>query len=152
MTEQASFRRARPRDVADIAQLTRTEIQRGHRWTWRARRVAQTLARDDVLGVVAEHDNALAGFAIASYGTRRAHLLLLAVAPTARRLGLGTQLVEWQMRCVEVAGLDAMDLEMRAANLGARRFYEEQGFQVVGRRPRYYERREDALLMRKRMR
>jgi ribosomal-protein-alanine N-acetyltransferase len=38
-------------------------------------------------------------------------------------------------------------LELRASNVPARALYEQAGFVVAGRRPRYYPGGEDALLM-----
>jgi ribosomal-protein-alanine N-acetyltransferase len=46
------------------------------------------------------------------------------------------------------AGATRIFLEVRESNLGARRFYEQRGFAVTGRRLRYYRQPdEDALLM-----
>lgn len=136
-----------------IAKLARDEVQRGHRWTWDARRVAQTLARKDVLGVVAARPDApVTGFAVAGYGDDVAHLLLLAVHPSARRTGLGTELLNWHHKCALVAGVGALELELRAQNRAALRFYETLGYEVIGRVRGYYQHDEDALVMRRDLR
>ena len=73
------------------------------------------------------------------------HVLSLAVATGSRRRGVGRALLE---RALAVEpGLTAIQLEVRAGNAVALAFYGSLGFVAVGRRPRYYRGREDAILM-----
>jgi ribosomal protein S18 acetylase RimI-like enzyme len=76
-----------------------------------------------------------------------AHLSLLAVQPGYQRLGIGRQIIEWLESSARVAGTFTVQLELRASNDGARKFYERLGYGVVGRKPGYYGGREDALRM-----
>ncbi len=107
----------------------------------------QVLAQPDTNAYVATVDGARIGFSIASLGSRQAHLVLLAVLPDWRRMGLGSRLLEWQLTSARTAGLVRMSLEVRARNRSARLFYQRQGFRFERNIPGYYSRREDAVRM-----
>ena len=76
-----------------------------------------------------------------------AHLDLLAVAPQYRRAGVGRQLLEWLEKCAVVAGVFSITLEVRAANEGARAFYQRMGYRALVELPGYYQGVEPALRM-----
>src|SRR5205814_582222 len=65
----------------------------------------------------------LTGFAIMEFGDERAHLVLLAVRPSHRRLGIGKRMLEWLLESARVAGMASIHLELRAANDAARGYY-----------------------------
>ena len=72
----------------------------------------------------------------------------VAVAPEARRQGIGRDLIKELM--VRAAALDLafVTLEVRCSNAAAIALYEKQGFLPVGKRKNYYDfPREDAILM-----
>lgn len=73
------------------------------------------------------------------------HLLSLAVAHARRRRGVGRALLERAI--AGEPGVRVVHLEVRADRPEARSFYDALGFVAVGRRPRYYRGREDAVLM-----
>ena len=91
------------------------------------------------------------GFAIMEFGDERAHLVLLAVRPSHRRLGIGQRLLEWLLESARVAGMASIHLELRASNDAARRFYRAMGFYETVLVPGYYRsgegRKEGALRM-----
>ena len=72
----------------------------------------------------------------------------VAVAPEARRKGIGDALIEELMRRAELLGLAFVTLEVRQSNAPAASLYEKHGFTTVGKRKNYYDLpREDAVLM-----
>ena len=74
----------------------------------------------------------------------------VAVAPGARRCGIGRALVREMLRRAEARQLAFVTLEVRESNESAIALYAGEGFRQLGRRKMYYERpREDALLMTK---
>jgi ribosomal-protein-alanine N-acetyltransferase len=77
-----------------------------------------------------------------------AEILTLAVAPAARRRGVGAALVDRAMQRAAAAGAGAMFLEVASGNQAARALYERAGFIRVGRRARYYPNGGDALVLR----
>jgi ribosomal-protein-alanine N-acetyltransferase len=88
-----------------------------------------------------------AGFLLAQPVVDELHVLLVVVAPAWRRRGGGAALLAAALGAARAAGLAAVHLEVRAGNEAALALYRRAGFLAVGRRPRYYEGREDAVLM-----
>jgi [ribosomal protein S18]-alanine N-acetyltransferase len=76
-------------------------------------------------------------------------VLTLAVAPTARRLGLGTRLLDAAMTLAASRGARVAFLEVSINNVAARTLYARAGFTPTGRRPRYYADGSDALVLRR---
>ena len=95
---------------------------------------------------------ALVGYLAARRAADELHVLALAVAPAARRRGAASALLESVLRAAAGDGVARVHLEVRAANTAARRFYERHGFALVGRRRRYYENADDALLLTRELR
>ena len=79
-----------------------------------------------------------------------AHLTTIAVHPAFRRRGIARQLLQTAMDAAYAEGARIYHLEVRAGNEPAQKLYESFGFEVAGRRPKYYsDNGEDALLMTK---
>ena len=77
-----------------------------------------------------------------------AHISTVAVDPAYRQLKVASQLLEYALKMAGEEGAAVARLEVRASNFPAIRMYENFGFKVVNRRPRYYsDNNEDALLM-----
>jgi ribosomal-protein-alanine N-acetyltransferase len=118
---------------------------------WSTGSLAAELRRPDSLALVlepaAEAGGEPAGFLLARRGVGELHLLLVAVSPAQRRRRGGSALLAEALDDARRTGLDAVHLEVRAGNETALAFYRRHGFLAVGRRPRYYEGREDAILM-----
>ncbi len=76
------------------------------------------------------------------------HILNLAVHPDFRMRGIATKLVEEILDELKEIDCRYSYLEVRASNLGARKFYERFGFRVAGTRRNYYTSpNEDAVIM-----
>jgi ribosomal-protein-alanine N-acetyltransferase len=77
-----------------------------------------------------------------------AHIHNLAVAPEARRRGLGRRLLARALESATARGARVIHLEVRAGNVAARALYLAMGFREVGRRAAYYSApSEDAVLL-----
>jgi ribosomal-protein-alanine N-acetyltransferase len=156
MTPRAiTVRLADPRDAQAIATMSRDFIESGLGWKYDAPRVLRAIKDRETLAVVAcEPGSArgpLTGFGIMEFGEERAHLVLLAVRPSHRRLGIGQRLLDWMLESARCAGIASVHLELRAANDAARRFYRATGFHETVLVPGYYRsgegRKEGALRM-----
>jgi len=165
MTPRAiTIRLAEPRDAQAIALMSRDFIEAGLGWKYDAPRVLRAIRDRDTLAVVACEGpkapagptpstgrGAVAGFAILELGDERAHLVLLAVRPSHRRIGIGQRLLDWLLESARVAGMASIHLELRAGNDAARRFYRAMGFYETVLVPGYYRsgegRKEGALRM-----
>ena len=167
MTPRAiTVRLAEPRDAQAIAMMSRDFIEAGLGWKYDAARVMRAIRDRETLCVVACESGksngsgngaaagargALTGFAIMEFGDERAHLVLLAVRPSHRRLGIGQRLLDWLLESARVAGMASVHLELRANNDAARRFYRAMNFYETVVVPGYYRsgegRKEGALRM-----
>lgn len=82
-------------------------------------------------------DERAAGFFLSRAGVDEEELLLLAVDPAARRLGLGQRLLDWLAADARQRGAAQLLLEMRRGN-PAGNLYHRNGFTPIGLRPNYY--------------
>jgi ribosomal protein S18 acetylase RimI-like enzyme len=96
--------------------------------------------------IVADIDNT-AGCALVNYrrNSTMARLYSLAVAKDFQRRGLARQLLKEAEKKAARRGCQIMRLEVRADDDAAIRLYETSGYRLIGRRPRYYAGRIDAL-------
>jgi len=153
--EGPRIRRATPADLDAVVAL---EAEAGA-VSWSRAQFAEELARNDgategrrATGAVLlaeapepRHDQGgLLGCAVGWIVAGEVHVLEIAVAPAARRRGVGRALLS---ALIDACGGGVALLEVRASNTAARTLYEGSGFVVVGRRPKYYPDGEDALLM-----
>ena len=88
------------------------------------------------------------GRVLARIAAEEAEILTLAVAPAARRQGLGRALLLAAMEEAARRGAREMFLEVAAANPAARALYAACGFTEVGLRRGYYAGGGDALILR----
>ncbi|MBR5381560.1 MAG: ribosomal protein S18-alanine N-acetyltransferase [Oscillospiraceae bacterium] len=80
-------------------------------------------------------------------------VLDVAVAPEARRTGIGEALIATAVQYAREHGAEKVWLEVRAGNVPALGLYEKYGFRRVGLRKNYYARpAEDAVLMERKLR
>ena len=78
------------------------------------------------------------GFLLGRALAGEAEVLTLAVAPAARRQGLGRALLAGFLTHAAAAGADSAFLEVSAENPAAIALYESAGFVKAGQRRRYY--------------
>jgi len=100
---------------------------------WRADEFASLLAAEETL-CLTRGDGFLLGRVIAD----EAELLTLAVAPFARRHGVGQELVTEFLDRVRTDGAASVFLEVAADNHPAIALYNSVGFQAAGTRRAYY--------------
>ena len=97
---------------------------------------------------VAELDGRLVGMIVVWLVIDEAHVATIATHPDFRRKGIGTQLLSHALRQLIDEGARSSFLEVREHNVGAQEMYRKFGYEVSGRRPRYYrDNNEDAILM-----
>lgn len=75
------------------------------------------------------------------------HVLNVATHPDWRHQGLGRRLMQHAIRVGRQRSARLVTLEVRRSNQNALALYDSLGFLAVGVRPRYYENREDAIVM-----
>lgn len=123
-------------------------IHQGFDDPWDERAFATLLATPGVFGVLAGTGEPL-GFILCRSAADEAEVLTLFVLEPARRAGVATALLEGALAAARQGGAAAMFLEVAETNAPARAFYAAQGFQQIGRRPRYYRGTVDALVLKR---
>lgn len=99
-------------------------------------------------GPIMDQNEIIVGMIISWYIVDEVHIATLAVRPDYRRQGIAERLLSKALS--EAIGQDfyIFTLEVRAGNIAAQRLYLKFGFEIVGKRPRYYkDNQEDALIM-----
>jgi ribosomal-protein-alanine N-acetyltransferase len=85
-----------------------------------------------------EEDAKLQGFLVAQTVGGEWEIENVAIAPDARRRGLGTRLVGELLDMARAQSASAVFLEVRESNRAARALYEKWAFVESGRRTKYY--------------
>ena len=151
---ESTIRLARAADAAPMAALSRDLIETGLGWKYTPNRIAelihdrQTVALVTCAGSGEPSPLVLRGLAVMHFDDEQAHLMLLCVGQEHQRRGLGRQLLDWLLKSARVAGIAAVQLELRADNASALDFYRRFGFIETQRVPDYYDRGIDARRMR----
>lgn len=97
-----------------------------------------------------QEGDAVIGYGVLSVAADEAHVLNVCVAPAAQGRGHGRRLLRALLRIARGHGAARVFLEVRPSNPGAIALYHTEGFNEIGRRPRYYPAvggREDAIVM-----
>lgn len=146
---------------ADLAEMLRIE-QASFADPWTVESLSTALSLERMRVLVAEPADGgdrggdagagLLGYVVALVVGPEAEIADLAVAPEARRMGIGRALLERVLGEVQDAGVQAVYLEVRESNHAARTLYRSSGFDSIGRRRGYYRQPvEDALVLRREM-
>lgn len=106
---------------------------------WSAAEIEKLLQNPATFALLAHAGGAARGFVMAWAIGADSELLTLAVAPEARRAGLGAALTEAAMAAAAARGAEQMHLEVAEENAPARALYAKLGFEPAGRRPGYYQ-------------
>ncbi|MBO8130144.1 MAG: ribosomal protein S18-alanine N-acetyltransferase [Candidatus Marinimicrobia bacterium] len=100
---------------------------------------------------VVEVEDKVRGFVIFWYIDDEIHIANLAVHPEKRRMGLGRMLLEKVIKEAKENGILYIYLDVNSKNEEAKKLYFKYGFEVVGVRKKYYNNRDDALLLTKKI-
>jgi ribosomal-protein-alanine N-acetyltransferase len=90
------------------------------------------------------------GYGVVSVAVDEAHVLNVCVAPERQGRGLGRYLLRALVQAARERRAERVFLEVRPSNPHAIALYHSEGFNEIGRRPRYYpsqDGREDAIVM-----
>ncbi len=122
---------------------------RGYPYPW-TRGIFLDCLRAGYPGLAMEQDGLLIGYGVLSLAADEAHVLNICIDPLVQSRGLGRQLLRALVEMARNRGAQRVFLEVRPSNTPALRLYHSEGFNEIGRRPRYYpaaQGREDALVM-----
>ena len=117
---------------------------------WTRAQLAGQLPDDRHVFLIAAAGETVLGYANFLHVLDEGDIGNVAVASDSRRRGIGAALLKALFAESERRGAAVLQLEVRESNLAARRLYEKNGFEIVGKRKNYYEKpAEDAILMSK---
>ena len=140
------LRRLKLRDLGAVERIER----RSYTSPWSRSMFASELAKPSSisLGAFDQLTGRLLGYLIISRYVDAWHVMNVAVAPSHRRRGIATMLLERLFELTAGHGRRGYTLEVRVSNGPAIRLYERLGFRPRGVRRGYYtDNREDALIM-----
>ena len=80
-----------------------------------------------------------------------AEIVTIGVAPDARRTGIAAAMLGIMEKDVKEQGVTRIILDVAENNAAARALYEQFGYKIDGRRPKYYDGTTDAILMSKQL-
>lgn len=137
------------RDMAEVLDIE----QEGFEFPWSEDDFIRCLRQRNCIGMVAEHDDHVAGFMIYELHKSRLHILNFAVAARYRRRNVGQQMVNKLVGKLSSQRRTRVVLEVRETNLAAQLFFRRSGFRAVSVLRDFYEdTTEDAYLMQYRYR
>ncbi len=109
--------------------------------------------------LVAEKEGKVVGYAMCRIeqrfgsrlfgGSKRGHLISIAVLPNFRRIGIASALMKRVMRGLMDYNCETLFLEVRVSNVAAIELYKKLGFDIDRKIRYYYADGEDALVMSK---
>lgn len=141
------LRRMHERDLDRVMQI---ELQ-AYPWPWTLGNFRDCLRSDYPMWVLDDERDGIVAYAVLSVQAGEAHLLNICVDPAVQSRGLGRRLLRAMGKIARQYAADRLFLEVRPSNLRAVALYHNEGFNEIGRRPRYYPaangNREDAIVM-----
>jgi len=96
---------------------------------------------------ILQNEAQIIGYIIIWMVADESHIANLAVHPEFRSAGLGGKLLNFAFKIARRNGAKTITLEVNEHNTAARRLYQKYQFALTGRRARYYENRDDALIL-----
>ena len=123
--------------------------ERGYPFPW-TRGIFVDCLRAGYPSLALEDDGDLVGYGVLSVAADEGHILNVCVDPRVQSRGLGRLLFRALVQLARDHAAHRVFLEVRPSNGPALKLYESEGFNEIGRRPRYYPAhggREDALVM-----
>ena len=152
ISPEAGLREAslRPMREADLDEVMCIE-ERAYPFPW-TRGIFRDCMRADYPMWVQERDGGIVGYGVLSIAADEAHVLNVCAAPEVQGRGHGRRLLRALVQQARGRGARRLFLEVRPSNPQAMALYHAEGFNEIGRRPRYYpahQGREDAIVMAK---
>ena len=139
------IRRMMAEDVPAVAELDRISFSLP--WTERSFHFEVT-SNPASRCWVAEEGGRIVGVVVAWLLLDEVHIATIATHPEYRRQGIAQALLAHVLKLGAQEGALSSFLEVRASNFAAQAMYHKFGYEVTGRRPRYYkDNGEDAILM-----
>ena len=138
----------RPMRLEDLPEVLEIEL-RAYPFPW-TRGIFEDCLRAAYPSWVLADGDTITGYGVLSVAADEAHVLNICVDPRLQGRGHGRRLLHALLHLARGRGAQRLFLEVRPSNRGALALYHAEGFNEIGRRPRYYPAhsgREDAIVM-----
>jgi ribosomal-protein-alanine N-acetyltransferase len=138
----------RPMREEDLSAIQMIEA-RAYEFPWTVG-IFRDCLRAEYPAWVLYNDACIVGYFLMSVAAGEAHVLNICVAPEMQGQGYGRRLLHDLLKMARGRNVARVFLEVRPSNANAIALYHDEGFNEIGRRPRYYpaaDGREDALVM-----
>lgn len=139
----------RPAERADLLAVVRIESE-SFPQPWPYEAFEHFLGEPAFIVAITATDEVV-GYAVSdvekSLGNAIGHLKDIAVHPAYRNQRVGSALLARSIELLSQSAIDAIKLEVRESNDGARRLYRDFGFGDLRRLSNYYDDEEDAIVM-----
>lgn len=143
-TGQVIIRRATAQDLPEIYALE----QECFVSPWNAELLLLDICASELnLYYVMEQEERIIGFAGINVVLDEGHIRKICIAPDMRRNGYGSIFLQELEKQAYSRGAEGLTLEVRSSNKAAIAMYERFGFRQEGLRRKYYDNKEDALIM-----
>jgi ribosomal-protein-alanine N-acetyltransferase len=116
-----------------------TTEQASFEYAWTEEDFLRCLRQRNCIGMVAEADDHVVGFMIYELHKNKLHILNFAVHPTARRIGIGGQMVAKLVNKLSTHRRQKITLAVRERNLSAQVFFRVHDFRATRVLRNYYE-------------
>ncbi len=116
---------------------------------WSKPQLKEELSRPDSLFLTAElsFPKDIGGYLIGRVSEKEFQILSVSVGPRYLRRGIAAGLLEQALSSARLKGCARASLEVSERNLSALSLYQKLGFQIVGKRAKFYNDGSSALLM-----
>ena len=132
------------RDMSEVLEIERSSFE----YAWTEEEFLCCLRQRNCIGMVAEHEHEIVGFMVYELHKSKLRILNFAVAGSARRHRVGTQMVGRLIDKLSQQRRREIVLEVRETNLDAQLFFRSQGFRALSvLRGHYDDTAEDAYYM-----
>lgn len=123
------------RDMAEVLEIESKSFE----FAWSEEDFIRCLRQRNCIGMVAEHNERVAGFMIYELHRNRLHVLNFAVHPDFRRQRVGQQLVRKLVGKLAPQRRNRILLEVRETNLAAQLFFRDLNFRAISLLRDFYE-------------
>jgi [ribosomal protein S18]-alanine N-acetyltransferase len=144
MRAKGKIRRLRAEDAPELVAMVAAAPEAAG---WSVESYEKLSRSGEYLSFVHESEGQITGFILGRRFADEAEVLNLAVRPEKRKKGVGGSLLQAVLEELGKLGIARIYLEVREANVEARRFYQNHGFTVRGVRPKYYREPDDAAVL-----
>lgn len=118
---------------------------------WTTQMLSSFSLNKGFVGYVAEKGDRILGYIIMQQVLDEAEIARIGVRIEERRNGIASKLLNVALKEMEKREVKKIFLEVRRSNLAAQSMYEKFGFSYIAVRKLYYDGKEDALIMSKKL-